>query len=172
MDETRTDWRAAVWEAVRAETGRERPVWELARLLDADVDDDFVEQRVGLRGELSLEHTFRLLSLVLEARTVRAAYHGILLNDPEVKSFAQEYLEQVLPPDVRQRLWPFIGDLSASAERQALRELDDVVADLLKTGATLFGTPESREALQRYLRGEIDGTESGADPSGADPDRD
>ena len=38
--------------------------------------------------------------------------------------------------------------------------LDDLVADLLKTGATLFGTPESREALQRYLRGESD-TEEG-----------
>jgi hypothetical protein len=26
-----------------------------------------------------------------------------------------------------------------------------VVADLLQTGATLFGSPEDREALRRYL---------------------
>jgi AAA family ATP:ADP antiporter len=145
------DWEGEVWAAVRAQLGREKPVWELARLLDAEADDNFVERRVGLRGELSLEHTFRLLSLVLDRDTVRAAYHGIILGDPELKSFALEYLEQVLPRDVRDRLWPFIGDLSASAEQRAMRNLDDVVADLLQTGATLFGSQEDREALKRYL---------------------
>jgi len=151
MQESSGDWEGEVWAAVRAQLGREKPVWELARLLDAEADDGFVERRVGLRGELSLEHTFRLLSLVLDRNTVRAAYHGIILNDPELKSFALEYLEQVLPRDVRDRLWPFIGDLSASAEQRALRNLDDVVADLLVTGATLFGSQEDREALKRYL---------------------
>lgn len=153
LAEAPCDWQRAVWEAVRAEVSRDRPVWELARLLDAG-GDDFVERHVGLRGELSLEHTFRLLSLVLDADTIRAAYHGIIFGDPEVKSLAQEYLEQVLPADVRTRLWPFIGDLSAFAERRAIRQLDDVVADLLKTGATLFASPEDREALQRYLKGD------------------
>jgi hypothetical protein len=151
VPESSGDWQSDVWAAVRAQLGREKPVWELARLLDAEADDDFVERRVGLRGELSLEHTFRLLSLVLDRDTVRAAYHGIILNDPELKSFALEYLEQVLPQDVRDRLWPFIGDLSASAEQRALRDLDDVVADLLLSGATLFGSQEDREALKRYL---------------------
>jgi ATP/ADP translocase len=154
LPEASGDWQSVVWKAVRAEVSRERPVWELARLLDSEADDGLVERRVGLRGELSLEHTFRLLSLVLEPRTVQAAYHGIVLDDPELESFALEYMEQVLPPDIRKRLWPFIGDMSASAERRAIRKLDDVVADLLQTGATLFGTPESREELQRYLRGD------------------
>jgi hypothetical protein len=151
MSESGGDWKAEVWAAIRAQLNREKPVWELARLLDPETNDGFVEQRVGVRGELSLEHTFRLLSLVLDPGTVRAAYHGIVLNDQELKSFALEYLEQVLPTDVRDRLWPFIGDLSASAERRALRQLDEVVADLLQTGATLFGSPEDREALRRYL---------------------
>lgn len=151
MPESGGNWESEVWAAVRAQLSREKPVWELARLLDAEADDGFVERRVGLRGELSLEHTFRLLSLLLDRDTVRAAYHGIILNDPELKSFALEYLEQVLPHDVRDRLWPFIGDLSASAEQRALRNLDDVVADLLLSGATLFGSQEDREALRRYL---------------------
>jgi hypothetical protein len=72
-------------------------------------------------------------------------------DDDEARSFALEYLDQVLPADVRQRLWPFIGDLSEHRERQALRPLDDVVADLVRTGATLFGGAEQREALRRYL---------------------
>jgi HEAT repeat protein len=152
LAEATGNWRDSVWAAIRAQLGREKPVWELARLLDAEPEDGFVERRVGARGELSLEHTFRTLSLVLDADSVRAAYHGILLDDPELKSFALEYLEQVLPADVRLRLWPFIGDLSAAAERRAIRELDDVVADLLQTGATLFGSPEDREALESFLR--------------------
>jgi AAA family ATP:ADP antiporter len=156
LPESGGSWEAEVWAAVRAQLSREKPVWELARLLDAEADDGFVERRVGLRGELSLEHTFRLLSLVLDRDTVRAAYHGIILNDPELKSFALEYLEQVLPQDVRDRLWPFIGDLSASAEQRVLRKLDDVVADLLLSGATLFGSQEDREALRRYLDGTTD----------------
>jgi len=113
MRKSAGNWEKEVWTAIRAQLGREKPVWELARLLDAEVDDGFVERRVGLRGELSLEHTFRMLSLVLDRDTVRAAYHGIILNDPELNSFALEYLEQALPSDVRNRLWPFIGDLSA-----------------------------------------------------------
>jgi hypothetical protein len=154
-------WETEVWTAIRAQLGREKPVWELARLLDAEVDDGFVERRVGLRGELSLEHTFRMLSLVLDRDTVRAAYHGIILNDPELNSFALEYLEQALPSDVRNRLWPFIGDLSASAEQRAQRDLDDVVADLLQTGATLFGSQEDREALRRYLDDSTDDPKDG-----------
>jgi AAA family ATP:ADP antiporter len=155
-DKAESDWEARVWEAIDSQLGRGKPIWELARLLDAEDDDGFVESRVGLRGELSLEHTFRLLSLVLDRDAVRAAYHGILLGDPELESFALEYLEQVLPEDTRTRLWPFIGDLSATAARRATRKLDDVVADLLQSGATLFGTAEEREALRQYLEESTD----------------
>ena len=57
-----------VWEAIRLEVGRGRPVWEMQKLLDGEPDeDDLVSRRLGVRGELSLEHTFRLLSLILES---------------------------------------------------------------------------------------------------------
>jgi ATP/ADP translocase len=158
------DWRSVVWEAVRSEVSRDRPVWELARLLDDNPDDELVGRRVGLRGELSLEHTFRLLSLVLDPTPIRTAYRGILLDDAELKSFALEYLEQALPVDIRRRLWPFIGDLSASEERRSIRRLDDVVSDLLKTGATLFASEESRRALRRVLEAD----DRGDGPEGRD----
>ena len=106
---------------------------------------------MGVRGELSLEHTFRLLSLVLEPEPVRAAFNGIILDDEKLRSFALEYLEQVLPGDIRSRLWPFIGDVSEYQRAKSLRKLDDVVSDLMTTGATLFGAPEDREALRRIL---------------------
>ncbi len=141
----------AVWEGIRDELGRGRAVWELARLLDDVEPDPLVERRLGLRGELSLEHVFRLLGLVLDADPIRAAYRSLRSDDEEARSFALEYLEQVLPGNVKRRLWPFIGDLSEHQERRALRPLDHVVADLVRTGATLFGGSEERAALRRYL---------------------
>ena len=142
-----------VWEAIRSEVSRGRPVWEMQKLLDDEPDDDaLVSKRIGVRGELSLEHTFRLLSLVLEPEVVRAAFHGIVLDDERLESFSLEYLEQVLPPDVRKKLWPFIGDVSEYQREKSMRSLDEVVSDLMTTGATLFGDAQDREALKRILK--------------------
>ncbi|MFQ5747251.1 MAG: hypothetical protein ACE5HF_08550, partial [Gemmatimonadota bacterium] len=148
------DWRARVWAAVREEVNRERPVWELQRLLDGrEPDEDgFLARRLAMRGELSLEHTFRLLSLVVEdPDLVRSAYHGVVLSDAALRGFALEYLEHVLPEDVRTRLWPFIGDASPSRRARALRPLKDVVSDLARTGATLFAAREDRAELRRLV---------------------
>lgn len=141
-----------VWEAVRLEVSRGRPVWEMQKLLDGEpAEDDLVSKRLGVRGELSLEHTFRLLSLIMEPEVVRAAFHGIILDDEKLKSFSLEYLEQVLPADVRKRLWPFIGDISDQKRRRSIRPLNEVVSDLMTTGATLFADAKDREALRQIL---------------------
>ncbi len=141
-----------VWEAIRLEAGRGQPVWEMQKLLDGEPDeDDLVSKRIGVRGELSLEHTFRLLGLVLETEVVRAAFHGIILDDEKLKNFSLEYLEQTLPTDIRKRLWPFIGDISEYKQKRSMRSLDEVVSDLMTTGATLFADAEDREALRQIL---------------------
>ncbi len=152
------EWLDLVWTALRTEVGRDRPVWELQRLLDdsGEFGDEFVQERLGERGELSLEHAFRLLSLVLDPVAIRSAYHGIRFDQPELRSFALEYLEQVLPGDVQARLWPFIGDSGERKRRREERPLDAVVADLMKTGATLFGGEVEQAALRRLLGQELD----------------
>lgn len=141
-----------VWTAIRAEVSRERPVWELQKVLDRfETDEDsFVTKRVGVRGELSLEHTFRLLTLVLDPEAVRAAFNGVLVQDDRLRSYALEYLEQVLPPDIRRKLWPFIGDVSEYQREKSRRPLDQVVSDLITTDATLFAG-EEQAALRRML---------------------
>jgi hypothetical protein len=147
------EWRARVWHAIRLEVKRERPLWELQKLLDGfdNPDDDLVVKRVGVRGELSLEHTFRMLTLVLEPQPVRAAFQGIILEDEHLKSFALEYLERVLPPAIRRRLWLFIGDVSEYKKQKEMRSLDEVVSDLISTRATLFAGDKTRDALKRML---------------------
>ena len=86
-------WIAAVWRAVRREVSHERPIWELQRLLDGEEAgvDNFVSRRVGRRGELSLEHTFRMLSLILDVELVRTAFHSLLSEDVKLESIALEY---------------------------------------------------------------------------------
>lgn len=150
---SRRNWKELVWQAIRSEVGRGRPVWELQKLLDGfdSGTDDLVEERVGARGELSLEHTFRLLSLVLDPKPVRASFHGILYGDQGLISFALEYLEQVLPSDVRKRLWLLIGDMSEYQKSRAIRPLDKVVEELVGTHATLFAGDLERDALKKML---------------------
>ena len=148
---------APVWAAIRAELNRERPIWELQKLLDDEPsEDDFVTGKVRGRGELSLQHTFRLLSLVLEPDPVRTAFHGVVLDDEHLRSLSLEYLEQVLPLDVRDKLWPFIGDLSEHRQRREIRGRHEVVADLLKTGVTLFGDENARARLRAALQDQGD----------------
>ncbi|MCH7826225.1 MAG: HEAT repeat domain-containing protein [Acidobacteria bacterium] len=148
------DWQSIVWQAVAREVSRDRPIWELQKILDeAEAGgDDFVGKRVEVRGELSLEHTFRQLSLVLDAEAVKMAFHGIVMGDENLKSLALEYLEQILPPDIRDRLWPFIGDISDYQRGKSIRSVDEVVHDLSQTGVTLFGGAADRAALHDALR--------------------
>jgi hypothetical protein len=157
---SRRQWHDIVWTAIDFETSRERPVWELQRLLDPEdpAESEFVRERAGIRGELSLEHTFRMLSLVLDPEPVRAAFHGIILNDKSLRSFTLEYLEQVLPPEIRNRLWAFIGDVSEYQREKSIRSLNEVVGDLMSTRATLFAGKEEQEALRRMLK-ERDGSD-------------
>ena len=148
------DWQAVLWESIEREVNRDRPIWELQKILDGSEagNDDFVGKRVDVRGELSLEHTFRQLSLVLDAGAVKTAYHGIVMGDENLKSLALEYLEQVLPPPVRERLWPFIGDVNEYQRRKSARSVDEVVSELSQTGVTLFGGVGERQALRAALR--------------------
>ena len=148
------DWRQIVWNAIEREVGRDRPIWELQKILDgAEAGaDEFVNDRVGVRGELSLEHTFRQLSLVLDADAMRTAFHGIVLDDENLKNLSLEYLEQVLPPNIREGRWPFIGDISEYQRNRAIRGVDEVVHELSQTGATLFGGAEERAKLHDALR--------------------
>lgn len=142
-----------IWAAIHAELLRGRPALELQQLLDVEEleGDALVQSRLGERRELSLEHLFRLLEFVLDPAPVRAAFGAVQHGDAQRASLALEYLAQVLPPGVRERLWAYIGDLSERERRRAVRPLERVVEDLLDSQATLFGGELDRAALERLL---------------------
>jgi ATP/ADP translocase len=143
-----------LWKAIRFEVNHEKPVWEMQQILDElneDERDDF-PPHVEARGELSLEHVFRMLALIFDGRLIRTAYQGLQLEDAKLKSFALEYLEQILPDDVKEKLWLFIGDVSESRKRKAQRPLEEVARELMETGATLFVDKKTREKLKVALK--------------------
>jgi hypothetical protein len=53
-------------------------------------------------------------------------------DDQNLRGTALEYLEGVLPPDIRGRLWPYLEDQRASA-RTAARPRDQILEDLLNS---------------------------------------
>jgi hypothetical protein len=105
-----------VFEAVRRELLADRSVLAGHRVLDDLAADG--EPANGAAGEpaqrcnAGLEHVFTVLGLALPPEPLRIALHAVQTDDPELRGTALEYLESILPPDVRAQLWPLLeGDI-------------------------------------------------------------
>jgi hypothetical protein len=129
--------RERIFEIVRREMTVSRPVWQSHRLLDAMGDDkpSFVDEFIKDRASQSLAHVFVLLSLVLPATPLQIAYRGLHTSDPALRGTALEYLEGVLPPDIRNRLWPFLG--TGAPMPAATRDREKILADLLRSNESI-----------------------------------
>ena len=130
--------RERVFDVVRKEVAVGRPVWQSHRLLD-NIDPEqrsFVDEFLKDRAGQSLAHVFTLLSLVLPTAPLQIAYRGLHTDDPKLRGTALEYLEGVLPQDLSQRLWPFLG-----REQQAPRDVrarDEILNDLLRSNESIM----------------------------------
>ena len=148
-----------IWAAIREEVRKSRSMWEAQRLLeepeepkeDAEADPPATPRRssaaaaVEQRGAHSLRHVFRLLGLTLDPKPVELCYRALGAGDPQFRGVSLEYLENVLPPDVRRALWPLIGDdpelppLSRTG-----RSVEEVMKELATTGTNLALSMEAR----------------------------
>ena len=116
-----------------------RSVWESHRLLDrVDTPDgqSFVDEFVRGRASQGLAHVFTLLSLVLPAEPLQIAYQGLHTADEHLRGTALEYLEGVLPPVIRERLWPFLED--SRAHHRSARPRDEILEDLLRSHPSIL----------------------------------
>ncbi len=100
--------RDKVYDVVLQEVAVSRPVWESQRMLEVVVSESPADAFVRDRASLSLAHVFTLLSLVLPREPLQIAFRSLHSGDKYLRGTALEYLEGVLPPTVRQRLWPFL----------------------------------------------------------------
>jgi hypothetical protein len=109
-------------------------VWENRRLLDASDDGDdrsFLEEQVRTRANRSLAHVFTLLALVLPTEPLRIAFRGLHTDDRALRGTALEYLDSVLPQQIRDRLWHFLDDRPLPGTVR--RPHGDTLADLLRS---------------------------------------
>jgi hypothetical protein len=115
-------------------------VWEGVPLVD-----DFVRDRAGQ----SLAHVFSLLSLVLPREPLQVAFRSLHTEDKYLQGTALEYLESVLPPAIRQPLWPYLEDRRPVARTTRPRE--EVLAELLRSNESVL---INLEELKRRVEGE------------------
>jgi len=144
--------KARVFEAVLRELEVGKSVWEGHRLLDEDSivgDEDsmdgWLDGVVRDRLHRSLEHVFTLLALVLERETLHLSLKALNSNDTTLRGTALEYLENVLPDDIRKKLWPYLGQRDRVAAMGS-RPKQQIVEDLLRS---MDGVPVDPEALRR-----------------------
>jgi hypothetical protein len=67
------------------------------------------EARHASRSPRHLDHVFDVLSLVLDRRPLEIALKAVRGSDAALRGTALEYLDNVLPLPVRERLWPSLG---------------------------------------------------------------
>jgi hypothetical protein len=113
-----------------------------------------------------MAHVFTLLSLVLRRDPLQIAFRGLHVDDPLLRGTALEYLESVLPPTVRARLWPFLEDTGSRTGRTR-RSREEIVADLVRSNESIM---INLAELERRGGGRA-APESGDSPSGRLPAR-
>jgi hypothetical protein len=82
------------------------------------------------RDALTLEHAFNLLSLTFPREAMQLAYGAVVSRDPFLRGVALEYLDAVLPADLRLALTPRLDGATRrqiAAPRQSGRALDDLL---------------------------------------------
>jgi ATP:ADP antiporter, AAA family len=111
-----------VYSVVLREVAVGRSIWASHRLLDRAEDPDqrsFVDEFVKGRTSQGLGHVFTLLALVLPAESLQAAFRALHSDDDTIRGTALEYLDGVLPPTIRARLWPSLEQLQELTRRTA-----------------------------------------------------
>jgi hypothetical protein len=112
-----------------------RPVWESRRMLDLPGEDTPVDAFVRARAGASLAHVFTLLSLVLQKEPVQIALRSLQTDDDQLQGTALEYLESVLPPQIRFRLWPF---LERKPVTSSTRPRSEIIQELLRSHVSIM----------------------------------
>jgi len=143
--------RETMIKAVLREVAVDRRVWESHRLfdkLDKDEDSVFVDRVLEERANRSLEHVFTLLALRLPREPLRIAFRGLHTADQTLKGTALEYLDSILPPEIKEALWPFLEERSKPEAVGKSRE--EILADLLESNASIqISLEELRRSQQR-----------------------
>lgn len=121
---------------VEQEVAQSKEVWASQRAPEFDEDEDEEEEdSPALIGRLlrdrfdrSFEHVFSILALVLDRESMRIAFKALHQNDERLRGTALEYLETLLPDEICDAVWPFLGEVRPM---RPARPAEEILADLL-----------------------------------------
>ena len=100
--------------------------------IGADELTPLMEMLARDRVDRSLEHVFTILSLHLEREPLRMAFRALHHEDAHHRGTALEYLETILPPEIREGIWPYLGATKPLTEA---RPAGEILAELAAAGA-------------------------------------
>lgn len=126
----------AIMSAVSRELSVTQAIWRSRRLLEErDPGDnyDYLDEMVREHADHSLEHVFSLLAVLLPREPLLASFRALHHEDRMFRGLALEYLENVLPQEVRGRLWELIGETPPPARTDQGR----VTRELIETSLRL-----------------------------------
>jgi AAA family ATP:ADP antiporter len=101
-------------------------------------DDDPVLEALRHTMEQELERIFRLMALVYRQEGLHDAYVGVRAANPGIRANALEFLDNVLPPELRAVLVPLLDSQVTIEERIELA--DRVVGAPVETAEQAVGT--------------------------------
>jgi hypothetical protein len=106
---------ALLLEVVRREVGVTRDEWNAesrrVETLNASLAESLAMPNEMTTESRSLDHVFTLLGLVLEPRVLQLTMRAVRSRDKRMRGTALEYLENVLPEDIRKGLWRHLRDV-------------------------------------------------------------
>ncbi len=128
-----------VFAAVHREVDVKHEEWDGRRLTSVEGagEEDAPATDSEAPVHRSLEHVFNVLGLILDRDALKLALRAVLSSDANLRGTALEYLENVLPEDLRRDLWRHldIGHHAPGAKRSA--------ADVLNELKTFLGSRSS-----------------------------
>ena len=105
-----------VYAAIEREVNVDQTTWSTQDLqIEIDLPEDLMAAPSPAQSPLnySMEHVFTLLGLVLDREALSLALQAVASSDRNLSGTALEYLENVLPEDVRKALWPRLNERDA-----------------------------------------------------------
>jgi hypothetical protein len=122
----------AILSAAERELHVNQAIWTSRRRIErregSPDGPDFLDEVLKDRADRSLEHVFSLFAVIYPRDPLMAAFRALHQNDRMFRGLALEYLENVLPEEIRERLWQIIEEappapISPADEKAVLASL-------------------------------------------------
>ena len=97
-----------IMEAIAREVKADQAQWQGRRLHEEPSTElqSEIDALAGAREEHTLQHVFTLLGLELDRDAIVLSLRALSSDDENLRGTALEYLDNVLPEEVREPLWP------------------------------------------------------------------